>query len=101
MKKSVTPAVTPQEVRQIAQELCDIAGYGLQSGIHPGPKADEAANYILNKLMESGLDARLEPVVIRDPWPESWSLTVDDKGKPRDIYCIPYGWTVGTPRSRH
>lgn len=95
--KKPSPPITPRDVRQMTEELCRIAGYGLTSGIHPGPKAAEASNYLLFQLRKYGLEARLEAVTIRDPWPESWSLTVRDNGKPQDVLAIPCGWTVGTP----
>jgi hypothetical protein len=48
-------------------DLCDISGYGIHSGIHPGPKADKAANYILQKLRLGGLtNAGLDQVKVND-----------------------------------
>jgi hypothetical protein len=87
-----------KEVQQMLLELCDIAGYGIHSGIHPGPKADKAANYILEKLKSAGLtSARLDPVKINDAFPKSFKMTVDVKGdKPRPVTGFPLGWTVGT-----
>jgi hypothetical protein len=66
-----------QDVQQMLLELCDIAGYGIHSGIHPGPKADKAANYILDKLRMAGLaNARLDLVKVNDVFPKSFSMNV-------------------------
>jgi len=42
--------VAAEESMAMLRDLCTIAGYGIHSGIHPGPKADEVAQYILKKL---------------------------------------------------
>jgi hypothetical protein len=97
--RSAQAAQSPeQEVQQMLQELCDIAGYGIHSGIHPGPKADEAANYILSKLRGAGLtDARLESVKVNNAFPSKFSMTVQVEGeKARSVSGFPLGWTVGT-----
>jgi hypothetical protein len=88
-----------KEVMKITQDLCDIAGYGIHSGIHPGPKADKAAHYILEKLHAAGLtDARLEQVKINNPFPDQFDATVEAEGKGRrSISGFPLPWTVGTP----
>jgi hypothetical protein len=80
-------------------DLCTIAGYGIHSGIHPGPKADEAAQYILKKLRQSGLpEARLEQVKVNNPFPDQFEVTVEVEGKgKRLISGFPLPWTVGTP----
>jgi hypothetical protein len=89
-----------KKVMSITHDLCDIAGYGIHSGIHPGPKADEAAHYILKKLHAVGLtDARLEQVKVNNPFPDQFELTVEVEGKERrSISGFPLPWTVGTPR---
>jgi len=98
--KSKNLSVPPiaKEVMSITQELCDIAGYGIHSGIHPGPKADKAAHYILEKLHAAGLtDARLEQVKINNPFPDQFDATVEVEGKGRrSISGFPLPWTVGT-----
>jgi hypothetical protein len=88
-----------EEVMKITQDLCDIAGYGIYSGIHPGPKADEAAQYILEKLHAAGLtDARLEQVKVNNPFPDQFEVTVEIEGREnRSISGFPLPWTVGTP----
>jgi hypothetical protein len=87
-----------QDVQQMLQELCDIAGYGIHSGIHPGPKADEAANYILSKLQGAGLtNARLEAVKVNNVFPSKFAMTAEVDGeKARSVSGFPLGWTVGT-----
>ncbi|MGD9162118.1 MAG: PKD domain-containing protein [Desulfobacteraceae bacterium] len=86
------------DVQQMLLELCDIAGYGIHSGIHPGPKADKAANYILDKLRAAGLtSARLDTVKVNDAFPKSFMMTASVEGeKPRPVSGFPLGWTVGT-----
>jgi hypothetical protein len=88
-----------QEVQQMLLDLCDIAGYGIHSGIHPGPKADKAADYILKKLKMAGLtNARLDPVKVNDAFPKSFVMNVSVEGEnPRPVSGFPLGWTVGTP----
>jgi hypothetical protein len=59
-----------EEIRGIIQDLCNLAGYGIHSGINIGEKGDAAANYILNKLHTAGLkDAKLEPIKVNSPLP--------------------------------
>lgn len=61
-QRPLTPA---EEAYRMMYELCDISGYGIHSGIHLGPKSDEAAAYILEKLHRAGLkDAHLETVQV-------------------------------------
>jgi hypothetical protein len=46
-----TKVVRPEEIMKITQDLCDIAGYGNRSGLHPGsPRSDYAAAYIFHYL---------------------------------------------------
>jgi hypothetical protein len=89
----------PEEVMEMIHDLCDIAGYGIDSGIQTGPKGQEAANYILCKLHAAGLaDARLEPIKANSPYPRKFEVTVEVEGqKGRRITCFPLQWTVGTP----
>jgi hypothetical protein len=86
------------EVMGITQDLCNIAGYGIHSGIHPGPKANEAAQYILEKLHAAGLtEARLEQVKVNDPFPDQFEVTVEvENNERRLISGFPLLWTVGT-----
>jgi hypothetical protein len=81
-------------------DLCNIAGYGIHSGIHSGPKADRAAQYILGKLRTAGLkNARLESVKVNNVFPRAFEMTVkvgDEKS--RTVSGFPLGWTVGTPK---
>jgi hypothetical protein len=91
--------VAAEESMAMLHDLCAIAGYGIHSGIHPGPKADGAAQYILKRLHLAGLtDARLEQVKINDPFPDQFEVTVEVEGEPRrPISGFPLPWTVGTP----
>jgi hypothetical protein len=93
------PPSIAEQVMRITKELCDLSGYGIHSGIHPGPKADEAAQYILKKLHAAGLiDARLEQVKVNNPFPDQFEVTVKVEGKEkRSISGFPLPWTVGTP----
>ena len=53
MEKHHGPKATPAEQAvDMMYDLCGIAGYGIHSGVHPGPKADEAAAYIRKKPLE-------------------------------------------------
>ena len=91
---------TAEEIMQMIRELCDIAGYGIHSGTHPGPKADQTAQYILEKLHTAGLeDARLEPIKVNSPLPDAYEVTVGVDGKESSLSdsCFPLQWTVGTP----
>jgi hypothetical protein len=89
-----------QEVMGMLFDLCDIAGYGIYSGIHPGPKADRAAQYILDRLRTAGLkNARLESVKVNNVFPRAFEMTVkvgDEKS--RTVSGFPLGWTVGTQK---
>jgi hypothetical protein len=99
-KKNLNVSSVAREVMGIIQDLCDIAGYGIHSGINIGEKGDEAANYILGKLHAAGLkDARLEPIKVNNPFPETYEVAVNDNGKETLLseLCRPLQWTVGTP----
>jgi hypothetical protein len=94
-QKLITPA---QDAYKMMYELCDISGYGIDSGVHPGPKADRAAKYIVNKLKSGGLkNARLEPVTINNAFPRKFKLTVKvgDEGV-KSLLGFPLPFTVGT-----
>ncbi len=93
--KDVEPA---EEVMEMLKDLCDIAGYGINSGIQTQPKADQAASYILKRLKEYGVQAKLEPITVNSPYPEKFELTVEIDGQNRrTLTCFPLQWTVGTP----
>lgn len=96
-KDNVRPIA--QEVMNMTKDLCNIAGYGLNSGIHPGPKGDKAAKYILNKLHKAGLrQARLEPILVNNPFPSNYSVTVTVEGQtPKSLECFPFQYTATTP----
>lgn len=72
---------TAEEVMEMLQELCDIAGYGIHAGIQPQPKADKAAKYILERLRRHGVRAQLEPITENSPYPEEFELTVKVDGQ--------------------
>jgi hypothetical protein len=91
-----------KEIMLMIRELCEIAGYGIHSGIHPGPKADQAAQYITEKLHAAGLTgASLEPIKVNSPLPEAYEVTVEVDGKETVLTdsCFPLQWTVGTARN--
>jgi len=93
--KHVEPA---EEVMEMLYDLCDIAGYGIHSGIQTQPKADQAANYILKRLRGHGVHAKLEPITANSPYPEKFELTVEVDGQDsKMLTCFPLQWTVGTP----
>jgi hypothetical protein len=95
---SIPPVV--EEIMGTIRELCDIAGYGIHSGIRAGETGDTAARHILNKLHAAGLTgARLEPIKVNSPYPEKYEVTVkvDGKENPLSDSCFPLQWTAGTP----
>jgi hypothetical protein len=99
-RKNSSISSSAEEVMGIIQDLCDLAGYGIDSGINVGEKGDAAANYILGKLHAAGLkDARLEPIKVNSPFPETYEVMVEDNGKETLLseLCRPSQWTVGTP----
>ena len=78
-----------EEVMEMLHDLCDIAGHGIHSGIQTQPKADQAANYILEKLRGYGIHARLELITANSPYPEKFELTVDIDGQDsRTLNCF-------------
>jgi hypothetical protein len=88
-----------KEIIEILYDLCNIAGYGIRSGINVGEKGDKAAHYILNKLHRAGLtDSRLEPIKVNSPFPKHYEVTVKENGKNVSLTesCSPLQWTVGT-----
>ena len=80
-----------RDVQRMLLDLFNIAGYGVHSGIHPGPKADEAIDYILKKLRSAGLtNARLDPVKVNDAFPKSFAMNVNSRGeKTRPVSGFP------------
>ena len=87
-----------EEVMEMLHDLCDIAGYGIHAGIQTQPKADQAANYILERLRRHDLSAKLEPITANSPYPEKFELTVEVDGQDsRTLDCFPLQWTAGTP----
>ncbi len=90
---------TSQTIMGWLNDLCDIAGYGIDSGIQTQPKLDEAANYILRNLHTHGLSqARLEPITANSPYPENFEITVKvPNEESRKVDCFPLQWTAGTP----
>jgi hypothetical protein len=100
--KGTTFSIPPvaEEIMGIIRELCDIAGYGIHSGIRPGETGDTAAHYILHKLHAAGLtEAKLEPIRVNSPYPENYEVTVevDRKETLLSDSCFPLQWTAGTP----
>jgi hypothetical protein len=90
-----------KEIMETLHDLCDIAGYGIRSGINVGEKGNKAARYILNKLHRAGLtDARLEPIKVNSPFPEEYGVTVETKEENISLAesCFPLQWTVGTSK---
>ncbi|UCE35527.1 MAG: hypothetical protein JSV40_06415, partial [Deltaproteobacteria bacterium] len=81
----------PEKIMGMIHDLCDIAGYDIDSGIQTGPKAEEAANYILAKLHDAGLTgARLEPIKANSPYPKKFEVAVEAEGqKSQRIPCFP------------
>jgi hypothetical protein len=91
--------VSPQVIMGWLNDLCDIAGYGIHSGIQTQPKLNEAADYILENLHRLGLrQAKLEPITANSPYPKDFEITVNVPGEgSRAIACFPLQWTAGTP----
>jgi hypothetical protein len=95
---NVPPAA--EEIMEIMRELCDIAGYGIHSGIRAGETGDRAAHYILDRLHAAGLtEAKLEPIKVNSPYPERYEVIVEVDGKETLLSdsCFPLQWTAGTP----
>jgi len=98
--RSSSMSSAAEEIMEMIQDLCDLAGYGVHSGINIGKKGDAAANYILDKLHGVGLkNARLEPIKVNSPFPESYEVMVEENGKEISLseLCSPLHWTSGTP----
>jgi len=88
-----------EEIMGIIRELCDIAGYGIHSGIRAGETGDRAAHYILSELHGAGLKgARLEPIKVNSPYPEKYEVAVEIDGEKTLLSdsCFPLQWTAGT-----
>jgi hypothetical protein len=97
--ESITPA---EDAYKMLYDLCNISGYGINSGIHPGPKADKVAKYIVEKLQAAGLkDAHLEEVKINNGFPIKFEIAAKVEGEQRSqsVSGFPLPWTVGTPQS--
>jgi hypothetical protein len=93
-----SPASPEKEAQDMLYDLCDIAGYGIHSGTNRQPKADQAANYILNALRKRGVRAKLEPITANSPYPKEFEMIAEVEGQSsRTIFCFPLQWTVGTP----
>ena len=94
------PCVAAAEIMETIQQLCDMSGYGIRSGINIGKKGHDAAEFIRGKLQKAGLDdVRLEPIQVNNPFPERYELVAKENGKEKDLSetCYPIQWTVGTP----
>ena len=95
-----TASSLEKDIMKMIQELCNIAGYGIRSGINVGEKGNEAASYILKKLHAAGLtDAKFEPIKVNSPFPDEYEVKVEAEGKETILsdFCFPLHWTVGTP----
>ena len=98
-KKRWRPPVEPaEEVMKMLYDLCDLAGYGIHSGIQTQPKANMAAFYIVNQLRRHGLRAKLEPITAHSPYPNKFEMIAEvEGGESKSLTCFPLQWTVGTP----
>jgi hypothetical protein len=99
-RKNSSASTIAGEIMGVIQDLCDLAGYGIHSGINVGEKGDAAARYILDKLHAAGLkDPRLEPIKVNSPFPETYEVTAKVAGKEVLLseWCQPLQWTAGTP----
>jgi len=97
-KFRVSPAA--KKIMKMTQDLCDIAGYGINSGIRVGKTGDAAVEYILGKLHTAGLtSARPEPIKVNSPFPDKYEVTIEVTGKKTSLSekCFPLQWTIGTP----
>ncbi len=87
-------------IMEMMHDLCHIAGLGIGSGINIGEKGDKAACYIVERLHQLGLsEARLEPIRVKSPFPQSYEITVRESGREVSLSnaCFPLHWTAGTP----
>lgn len=96
--------VQPEEMMEFTQDLADISGYGIRSGIHPGPsggKADQAAAYIfdtLTKHARAGLKVRMESVKMTNAHTKESKVTVTVSGQsPKEILHHPLRYNTTTP----
>ncbi|MBN2059155.1 MAG: M28 family peptidase, partial [Deltaproteobacteria bacterium] len=97
--KDISYRQDEKEIMEIISELCNIAGYGLDSGIRPGKSGDDAADYILGKLRNAGLDsARKEPIRVNNPYPSEYSMTVEAGGIRTTLTdkCFPLQYSMET-----
>ncbi len=98
--KDIVAMHVVEEVMDMIHALCDIAGYGLYSGIRPGESGDRAATYILSKLHAAGLTtARFEPIKVNNPYPSGFEITVEMEGEKTSLsdQCFPMQYCVETP----
>ena len=102
MKNAQTDAPVVAHIMSMTQDLCDIAGYGIHSGIRPGTSGDRAARYIMDKLHIAGITtAHLEGISVNNPYPSSYDITVEVDGNTVDLSPsgYPIQWTADTPPS--
>ena len=88
-----------EQIMDMIHALCDIAGYGLNSGIRPGESGDRTATYILSKLHAAGLTTtRFEPIKVNNPYPSGFEVTVEIKGKKKSLseQCFPMQYCMET-----
>ncbi|MBN2240546.1 MAG: M28 family peptidase [Dehalococcoidales bacterium] len=90
------------EIKEMIQDLCDLSGYGVHSGINIGEKGETAVRYILEQLRSAGIhDAKPEPIQVHSPFPDMYEVTVEENGKEVMMTesCSPLHWTAGTPEA--
>jgi hypothetical protein len=81
--------VSPEIIKGWLSDLCNIAGYGINSGIQTQPKLDEAANYILKNFHYSD-----DKTAYHYPGVPYWAGTTWDWGDGTPV-------TVGGPMVNH
>lgn len=81
--KEVEPA---EKILEMLHDLCDIAGYGVHSGIQTQPKADQAANYNGTPLTIGGAVANH---VYENPGTYTLTMSYTDTEKAKDTATHP------------
>lgn len=96
---AVNASCPNEEIMDMIQDLCDISGYGIRSGIKFGESGRKAAAYILEKLHAKGLThAKLEPIKVNNPFPDLYRVILNVDGEDHELTdsCFPVHWTKGT-----
>ncbi len=88
--------ISGKRMYRIMNDLCDIAGTGIDSGRRMNEAGEEAAMYIFNKFKHAGLkNVRLEPVETTRWWPKDWEVTVSGSDGEETLLSFPWWYSNG------